>query len=77
MSINSWNYIHVVTSYIAYIVLILYFGAQYIQIDIEYALFNHRRQSIQLFQIVMIVLGILSIISWEMSDYAKQLENRK
>ena len=73
---NSWNYIHVVTSYITYIVIIAYFGAQYMQIDIEYLLFNQNRQTIQLAQMVMIILGVVSIVAWEMSDFAKQLKNK-
>ena len=72
----SWNYIHVITSYITYVVIIAYFGAQYMQIDVEYLLFNQDRQRMQMAQIAMILLGVVSIVAWEMSDYAKQLKNK-
>jgi hypothetical protein len=74
MSTNPWNYVHVVTSYISYISLILYFGAQYYLIDISNLL--ESKQNVLLLQIFMIGLGVLSIAAWEMSDYAKQLKNK-
>jgi len=46
-------------------------------IDTEYIFFNNDKKYIQITQLLMIGLGILSIVSWEMSDYAKELENRK
>ena len=73
MSTNPWNYVHVVTSYISYIALILYFGAEYYLIDIRNLL--QTKRNVLLLQIFMIGLGILSIVAWEMSDYAKQLKD--
>jgi hypothetical protein len=71
MSTNSWNYIHVVTSYISYISLILYFGIEYYGMDFDNILDSKRNKLI--LQIFMIGLGVLSIVAWEMSDYKKQL----
>jgi hypothetical protein len=66
---NSWNYIYVVTSYITYVIIFAYFRAQYMQIDIEYLLFNQNRQRIQIAQIAMILLGVVSIVDCICSLY--------
>jgi hypothetical protein len=77
MSTNSWNSFYVLISYISFGVLIAYFGGRYVDIDIDTLLFNNNKQYMEIAQILMVILGILSIISWEMSDYAKQTEKKK
>ena len=71
---NAWIYIHFITSFMSYILLILYSIISICNIDFEGVICNNNRIKLLYFKMGIGILGVLSIIAWNMSDYHSQLK---
>jgi len=70
--ITLWVYIYFITSFISYILLILYSITSNFNIDFERVMCNNNRIKLLYFNLGIGLLGLFSIIAWNMSDYHSQ-----
>ena len=68
---NIWIYIHFITSFMSYILLILYSIISVCHIDFERVICNNNRRKLLYFNIGIGILGVFSIIAWNMTDYSQ------
>ena len=68
---NIWIYIHFITSFMSYILLILYSIISVCHIDFERVICNNNRIKLLYFNIGIGILGVFSIIAWNMTDYSQ------